>query len=332
MSSALLPALVVFLVAAALSVLFIRTQRTKRHLQEGGIAALAGMKWRDCANLFIQALKARGYALPVGAIGATDSGSDFELVNNGARTLVSYKHGTAYQLDEDNVRDFANALQVNGIGHGILATLGLTSSEATAIAKKYNIEVMDGTQVWAAIQPQLNESTLQRLRGEAAVKSRRETGIGIGASGLLGALVFFMNQGGDSLPSSSIASAPATAPSEDKPDASRAHLDAAEKARSDELQAAAKRMAEVAAMTDEQRATRRVEAAKEISTLGQVRTAAWSANSTLVLGLSTSDGKDERLVAEVCRLLLKREELRYTRVQLEPPHNSDLRVRWTQCQ
>jgi restriction system protein len=51
-----------------------------------------------------------------------------------------------------------------------------------------------------------------------------------------------------------------------------------------------------------------------------------------VLTLTQTDGKDRPLIEEVCRTLTQYEELRYTRVQLEPPMNSTVPVRWRQCQ
>ena len=91
-------------------------------------------------------------------------------------------------------------------------------------------------------------------------------------------------------------------------------------------------MAEVASLTDEQRLARRAEAASKVSAFEQVNTAGWSTQSTLVLALNHTDGKDQLLIDEVCRTLVQYEELRYTRVQLDPPLNSTVPVRWRQCQ
>ena len=56
--------------------------------------------------------------------------------------------------------------------------------------------------------------------------------------------------------------------------------------------------------------------------------AAWSAQRTLLLVLNRTDGKDEALIDETCRILLQHEELRYTRIQLNPPADSAQAVRW----
>jgi hypothetical protein len=77
---------------------------------------------------------------------------------------------------------------------------------------------------------------------------------------------------------------------------------------------------------------RRAEAAKQVSSMVQLSSAGWQSESTLQLSLKQSDGADKGLVEEVCRILTQFEELRYTRIQLDPPANSNLPVRWRQCQ
>ena len=62
------------------------------------------------------------------------------------------------------------------------------------------------------------------------------------------------------------------------------------------------------------------------------RAASWSTQSTLVLSLAQSDGKDVALVTEVCEMLARYEELHYMRLQLEPPPGTDYVVRWRMCQ
>ena len=79
-------------------------------------------------------------------------------------------------------------------------------------------------------------------------------------------------------------------------------------------------------------ALRRADAAGKIAGISQVNSATWSTQSTLVLSLAHSDGKDVALVTEACDMLSRYEELRYMRLQLEPPPGSNYRVRWRMCQ
>ena len=48
--------------------------------------------------------------------------------------------------------------------------------------------------------------------------------------------------------------------------------------------------------------------------------------------MNRADGIDTGLVNEACAVLVQYEELRYTRLQLEPPAGGTGQVRWRQCQ
>ena len=48
--------------------------------------------------------------------------------------------------------------------------------------------------------------------------------------------------------------------------------------------------------------------------------------------MNRPDGIDTGLVNEACAILVQYEELRYTRLQLEPPAGTAGQVRWRQCQ
>ena len=50
--------------------------------------------------------------------------------------------------------------------------------------------------------------------------------------------------------------------------------------------------------------------------------ASWSTQSTLVVSLEREDGIDSGVVNDACAILVEYEELRYTRLQLEPPAGS----------
>jgi restriction system protein len=323
--------LLVTVAAAAVVVFFIKTQRKTTHTRNAGIATIANMRWRESANLLISALKSRGYSLPSGSLGAADTGGDFEMMHNGTRALVSYKHGTAYVLTEGNVREFSNSLLVNGISQGVLATLGQIEASAKRAADSYNIELINGSQLWELVNPQLNESTLHRLGVEAEEKTRKERSMGVGAACLLGILtaVAVNSMMPESLPEAPEASLAETGSFPAAANSSTTN--APSKTSSPVLDDTANKLAEIAKLTDEEKVVRRAQAAQEVRRLGAVRTAAWSA-STLVVSLNSSDGRDERAISQICQTILKREELRYTRVQLDPPPGSDLRVRWTQCQ
>ena len=99
-----------------------------------------------------------------------------------------------------------------------------------------------------------------------------------------------------------------------------------------QLNDTAEAMAAVARLKPEQLARRRADAAKQVSQISQVATAAWAAPRTLLITLNHTDGKDKVLVEEACRILLQNEEMRFTRIQLNPPSDSTQAVRWRLCE
>ena len=97
------------------------------------------------------------------------------------------------------------------------------------------------------------------------------------------------------------------------------------------LNAAAKAMEEIDKLTDKQLAKRKADTAISISALPSVNSAIWYSASTLQINLNTEKNDDKVLIEEICRVLTQREELRYTRLQLEPPPESTVPVRFRQC-
>ena len=74
---------------------------------------------------------------------------------------------------------------------------------------------------------------------------------------------------------------------------------------------------------------RRNETANAISTLAGVDRAVWSTQSTLLIYLSAEDADPS---ARLCPLLERYPELAASRVQLQPPQDSQRSVRFRQCQ
>ena len=122
--SPLVVALIVTVVAFLASGWWFGVHRRRLAETDAGVAALAGMKWRECVGLVLQALGEKGFREAPSSRQPGDGGTEFLLVKGDERCLLSYKHGTAYRLGEANVRDFANAVQLQGATRGILVTLG----------------------------------------------------------------------------------------------------------------------------------------------------------------------------------------------------------------
>lgn len=320
--SPLVSALVVSLAAFMASAWWFGVLRRRRAETEEGVKALAAMKWRECAGLVLQALEGKGYSEAPSSRQPGDGGTEFLLVKGDERCLVSYKHGTSYRLGEANVRDFANAVQLAGATNGILATLGSAEGFARDIARRYGVDLMDGRTLWPQIEPFAPATMVEDVRHHAANQIRRGQRIGIFASIALGLLVFvvgsyYREPAPETAPAVAAQAAPAPVVQDD---AAREATDAMNE------------LAQVAQLTDAERADRRATAANQVAEIPEAKSAHWSTSSTLVIGLKKADEDIDPLVKEACEVLVAYEELRFTRVQLEPPAGTQVPVRWRQCQ
>jgi hypothetical protein len=115
-------------------------------------------------------------------------------------------------------------------------------------------------------------------------------------------------------------------------------LAAPEQAATSEQQVQASREAaevlkQISQMSEAELEARRDEAARLIATVRGVEKANWQAKSTLVMSLLNERLEDpDGVTQEACELLVRFEELRYMRLQLEPAETRENpRIRWRQC-
>jgi len=353
-----LPGLVVAALGSLLSYWWFGVHKRKQLEVAAGVQALSGMKWRECAGLVMEALVRHGYAEEMSSRQPGDGGTEFLLRRSNESVLMSYKHGTAYKLGDSNIREFANAIQLCGASSGILITLGSVEGVARELARRYEIKLLDGNNVWPLVENLVTAGLRDNIRAQAAAQNRMPMFAGGIGSIVLGALILFIMAGNlptmtanDSAPTDATqaaasarapmpaitttvpyaqpaSTAPATAmPSAPLPAPPPQSINSAAG-----IEAANRAMAEIAKLSDGQLAKRRADAVAKIAGINQVSTANWLTQSTLVLSLAYSDGKDVALVTEACDRLSRYEELRYMRLQLEPPAGSDYQVRWRMCQ
>lgn len=297
-----------------------------------GITTMAAMKWRECVGLVIQSLEKEGFREEISSRQPGDGGTEFLLKKGSALTLLSYKHGTAYHLGEANIRDFANGVQLIGAGKGILVTLGTIEDMAKDVAKRYDIEVIDGTALWPRIEGFLSSNTLTSVRQQASSQTKHKVQLGAVLSLVLAAASFFVFE--NMQPAIDPATAATTSDAQTKLTADMAATTATKTADATlaQINATAKAMDAVDKLTDQQRAERKAKAASTIAEMPVVETAFWYSSSTLQVHLNTEKNDDKTMLNEICRILTQYEELRYTRLQLEPPTGSNVPVRFRQCQ
>ena len=320
-------AALVGLAGMVVTALWFGVARRRRAETALGVQALADLKWRDGIAVVLDALKREGYAADETA---SVAGTETMLLKDGERILLDYKHGTSYCLGSSAVAEFFATLRLRGAHRGILATLG-TLEPGTAGAAGSSIQLIDGAHLWAQVRDFVPAALLGAVRGEATASTQRGIWGGIVASLVLAVVAFLAFEQLPGAIDVSAAAPAAPAAMADTP-APASATPSSEDPVLRERNATAAAMAEVARLTPEQLNRRRADAARQVSQLPQVDNAAWSAQRTLLLLLNRTDGKDEGLITETCRILLQHEEMRYTRIQLNPPPDSTQAVRWRLCE
>jgi restriction system protein len=329
--SGLMLAVLVAVVGAVASGVWFGVMRRRKAETELGVQALANLKWRDCIAVVLEALYRDGYQRSAVAETPAGGASEVMLSRNGQDVLLEYKHGTAYHLSDANVREFVNNVSLNGAREGILVTLGSCEPSALRVAATHNVQLISGPALWPKVRNYVLPSLLESVRAQAAAQTRKGLYASALASVVAGGVVYAL-LGGRVSPDHELAVADAeAAPARAQPQVQAQRSDTAMVA---QINATAKAMEEVAKMTPEQLALRRVEVAKRVAALPRVGQAVWPAQKTLQVNLDAAgdDAGDSQLLGEVCRLLLQQEEMRFSRVQMESPPDSGRRVRWQRCE
>jgi len=306
----IIPIIAALLLGAA-ATFYLRKVRLPREETQAGIAALAGMRWRDYIHLVLAALNRRGYERVFEADANSDEG-DYLLDRGGQPWLLSSKHGTAYVLGSTAIAEFANAIRMRGAVGGLLVTSGQFAPEAKSLAAAQRIELLDGPALWPELKPLLPDTQRETVFAPAQARAKRHVALAWLASFVIGILLLsvFRQQAPD-------AEAGLATP-------------AARSAAAPVIPAQPRSMGDIAqAPTDPAQLTQRRETvAQAISTLPHVDRAVWSTQSTLLVYLLDEQGEPK---SEICPLLEQYVELAASRIQLAPPPDSTRPVRFVQC-
>ncbi|TXK64552.1 restriction endonuclease [Alkalisalibacterium limincola] len=309
--------------AVGLSAAYLLTHARRKARERAGIEALAQVKWRDFAHLVLEAMRRDGYVEEDLERQPGDSGFDFVLAREGERVLLSCKHGRTFRLGEAVVRDFATAVRMHGVSGGIIATLGTIEGFAREVAEANQIDVIDGAQLWQRVAPLMPEPVTEHIQHHTQAEAKRRLGIATAASLTLGAVVFLALAGVQDRRPTATEIATRSALPVPAATAPRPAPLSQVNGRTDPLE-----------LDDQALNHRRLTAARSLASMPALIHADWSTRSTLVLSLAEHDTRNEvidPLVDEACRMLVQYEELRYTRLQLEPAPGRDSPVRWRQC-
>lgn len=305
--------------------------RRRKAETELGIQALAQMKWRDGVALVLESLYRDGYRKTAAAKTQGDGGTEFLLARGEDRVLLGYKHGTAYQLSAANIGEFVNALHLRGARSGILVTLGSLDEAASNAARAWNVQLIDGPALWTKVRQLIQPQMLDQVRGQASRRTRNGLWIGLALSFVAGAAAYAALILTGPVPPPEAVAQPA-AEHRQAPAVRAPSAPSSDAAMLTKLNATARLMADAAKLSSVEREQRRADIVRKISLLPGIGTASWSAQRTLLVTLNKTDGKDKELIDEVCRIITQYEELRFTRVQLDPAADSGLAVRWRLCE
>lgn len=329
---ALLLALLLWGLASAYLWLVARRQTERQH----GLAALAGMRWREFSRIVHQAMAEQRDLHPLTDDDENDRGtsSDFLLQRGGQRWLVSCKHGRAYRFDATAIHELASAISLTGAAGGLLITEGHVERDGLAEAEKHSIEIIDARQLWELLKPYMPTEAHETVTGIARREAVRHTGIAGLAAATLGLLagMGYMTMQGDSPAATPIATAPqvVAAPTAE-PAAAVAAEPAAEPSNAKPAAAATSAAHPGDLVQDPDAATLlryQQSVSKALAGTSGVVSGIWLTRSTLSVERS---GDDAQVWPLICQQLQRYPALRTTRVQLNPRPGVDEPVRWRQC-
>ena len=282
-----------------------------------GIEALSAMRWREFSRLVIEALQPRGFVAE-SIEDAADRGqeADLRLNRDGQVWLLSCKQGANYRITAPMVKELSDGIRFHGAQGGILATPGKVEAEARKAAS--GIELYDGNAVWALVKPLLPATMHNDLAAQAQTRTARQTAIAWGSALVLGFVLAALLAGKATVEPAAPAEAAATTPSSPPGPAPAAPPASVE----------ANGMTAPAPADPLREEFERNEVIRSVSALPGIDKAMWSTRSTLMVYLHEDAGDP---VNDICAVLERYDDLRVSRLHLQPPAGSDRRVRFLQC-
>lgn len=114
--------------------------------------ALEGIGWREFELLVGEAYRQQGYRVTeLGGNGA-DGGVDLVLFKGGEKFFVQCKQWKAYKVGVTTVRELYGVMAAKGAAGGFVVTSGRFTNDAQEFAQGRNIQLVDGTQLFAMIR------------------------------------------------------------------------------------------------------------------------------------------------------------------------------------
>ncbi len=129
--------------------------------------ALDGMSWREFEMLVGEAYALQGYFVTETGGGGADGGIDLVLAKGGEKFFVQCKQWKAYKVGVDVVRELYGVMAAKGATGGFVVTSGRFTDDAKAFADGRNVQLVDGTKLFAMIK-QVKQSQATRQAASTA--------------------------------------------------------------------------------------------------------------------------------------------------------------------
>lgn len=294
--------------------------RVDRHRLEAvaGIHVVAGMRWREYSKLVVDALRARGFE-PDPQSNAVERGQQADIVlrRAGKDWLLACRQGMQYRITPQVLAEFSRSLRAQGATDGLIATPGRVDADARKQAGA--VELIDGAALWPLLKPWLPVSVRDSVASESDALAKRyillawlvALALGAGAALLLPAHVERL-----------VAATPAAVVNRPTPGTgTRAGTGTG----TDQTASPVPALAAAPLSDEEQRESVR----REVSDLAGIDRALWSTRSTLLVYRDSDSDTDP--LPSICSVLERYDELRASRLQLQPAPGSQRTVRFLQC-
>lgn len=129
-----------------------RTELITDVAQSKSANALDGMSWREFEMLVGEAYAQQGFRVTETGGGGADGGVDLVLTKGGEKFLVQCKQWKAYKVGVDVVRELYGVMAAKGATGGFVVTSGRFTDDAKAFADGRNVQLVDGTKLFAMIK------------------------------------------------------------------------------------------------------------------------------------------------------------------------------------
>lgn len=114
--------------------------------------ALEGMSWHEFELLVGEAFRLQGYSVAeIGGAGP-DGGIDLSMTKGKEKFLVQCKQWKAFKVGVDVVRELYGVMAAKGATGGFVVTSGRFTDDAKAFADGRNVQLVDGTKLFAMIK------------------------------------------------------------------------------------------------------------------------------------------------------------------------------------